>query len=335
MLKSVFIKKSFMLFLFLVYTLTIFSIELIHNYYGDYKEVVRIVFVLRTQVHHTTLMDTDNKKIEIKISETRINPSLFKLNFESTSLLDDIIYETIGRDLTITINTNFVYYAECFTLVENVYKIVIDVFRQKEPTTMEQARDYVTFYRTVGYHDRANALQRRINNKEFITHIYQQQPNYAQPTSTPPPISVQIEKQADFGFSNDDLFNYTKPNINSLPVFMITWINDAFRIYDLFKEIRIILDKAENTLLLYDSQKTIDIGFLETMSISHNSLSDAHIKINEIKLAFQNLLNNKNFTPNEPTSYTEKMINHVLQATDMYRIKVTNIQNEYARRINR
>ena len=343
-LLSILSKKLLVFICLLMFVKPIFSRELIHNYYGDYKEVVRIVFVLRTQVHYTTMMDTDNKLLTISLSETRQNPSLFKLDFGSSPLLSGIEYEAIGSDLKISISTNIVYYAECFSLVEDVYKVVVDIYRQKEPTTIEQAREYINFYRKVGYHDRANALQRRINNNDFYNPITTQfpTPTPQRPTPTPqpptptpqPPTPTPQPPTPTPQFQNDP-FGYVRPNLSGLSIDIQNWIIEAFRLYDIFKELRIIIENAERTLMQYDSSPTIDISFLETMSISHNSLSDAQIKIHEIRLHFINLINSKGSSSNQAIDYTERMINHILSILDSYRIRATDLQAEYARRINR
>ena len=339
--------KKLLLFICLIYfAKSIFSTELIHNYYGNYKEVVRIVFVLRAQAHYTTLMDTDNKLLTINLSETKLNPSIFKLDFASSPLLQDINYEPIGNDLKISISTNIVYYAECFSLIEDVYKIVIDIYRQKEPTTIEQAKDYIIFYRKVGYHDRANALQRRINNNDFYDQITntlittppppppQQQRTNTSSTPTTPNSQLPTPNSQLPTYTSDP-FGYTRPNLNNLSLEIQNWIIEAFRIYDIFKELRTIIENAERTLRQYDASPTIDISFLETMIISHNSLTDAQIKIHEIRLHFLNLLNTKSPSSTQAIEYTERMINHILNVLDSYRIRVTDLQTEYARRINR
>ncbi|MCL1827285.1 MAG: hypothetical protein FWG20_04500 [Candidatus Cloacimonetes bacterium] len=354
-------KRLFLFLCVMVFAVTIFSNELIHNYYGDFHDVVRVVFVFRTQIHHNAMMDTDNKQIVLNFTGTKLNDSLFKLSFDDQWMFDDIRYEQEGNDLKVTMNMNVVYFAQCFTLTENVYKVVVDVYRQKEPTTVDQAKNYITFYRTVGYLSKANALQRRVNNNDFIVPITATQSTSSVPTTpaeipTPPPppptrndppsppptqtsqnVTPQMPQQtySDASFRSENLFAYIKPNTTNLTISQVNWINEAFRYYDIFKEIRLIIENAESTLRLYDSQKTIDISFLEKMSLAHNSFSDAQIKLNEIKLTFSNLLNNKNFTSTDAIIYTDRMMNHVLSVAESYRLKIIELQTEYSKRINR
>ena len=330
-------KKCFISICFLFMTLKLSSSELIHAYWGNYVEIVRIVFVLPTGVHYSTLMDTDNRVIHIQVNDTRLSSSILPIDFSTTPLIDRVSFEPSGRDLRISIFTNVVYYAESFFLREETFKIVVDVYRQREPSTLEQAHEYLNFYTTVGFHDRAARLQRRIQNNEFPSSVARTD------TPSPPPIIQEsttttqqqrtIEPLETPSALRDDVLMYMKPDVSMLNINLQNWVNEAFRVYEIFVALHIDLEQAERTLELYDSQRIIDISFIETMSLSANFLSDANIRINEIRLQFQNLLSRIPQSNEAPIRYTGDMIQHVLGVLDSYQSRVLYLQSEFERRV--
>ena len=334
-------KKSILIACFILFQLKLYSTQLIHAYFGDYREIVRLVFVLSTETHYSTFMDTDNRAIHIHINETRLSPSILPMDFSSTALIDRVEYEQVGRDLRATIFTNVVYYAEAFFHIDSHFKIVIDVYRQREPATLEQAMDYLHFFLTVGFLDRARALQRRIDNNDFLQPIAITRevatPRVELPPPPPPlPPTPPVEMPRDAVIPTpENPLLYLKPDITFLTHAQQIWITEAFRIYDIFREIHNIIEQAERNLQLYDAQRTVDISFVETMSMSFNSLADANVKINEVRLQFGNLIERRTMTTHAAIVYTETMIGHIMRILSSYQVRVVNLQNEYNRRINR
>ena|GEM_PF-2558347 len=333
------VKRTIILICVLLFLTNISAIELIHSYWGDYVEIVRIVLVQKEPVHYNTMMDTDNRVIRVMISQSSINNSLLPIDFSNTPLISHITYEPVGRDIRVSIFTNVVFFAESFFLVEENFKIVLDVYRQREPSTLEQAMEYLNFYRTVGFLDRANALQRRINNNDFVTPIpfalngfesMNSNQQYSSSAHTPPAVLV-----ADLPdtFLNENLLLYMRPDSTNLGSNIQSWINMSFRVYDIFTNFHISLEQVERTLILYDSKKVIDITFIDSMSTSSNILSDANIRINEIRLQFQNALNSRPPSNDAPVRYTYEMIQHVLSILDAYHHRVQHLQREFVARV--
>ena len=342
-------KKITILICLLVFSVQLFCSQLIHAYFGDYREVVRVVFVFPRDVHYSTLMDTDNRNILIHVSATALSPSLLNVDFSSTELISHVTFEPQGRDLRIALFTNVVFYAETFLHRDDTFKIVVDVFRQREPRTLDQAHAVLNFYETVGYHERARALRRRINNNEFPSHavaVHQQERPVVvtRPVEPPPVVTRRVEPSPPVPISgastvttgaHENPLQYIKPDISFLNSAQQSWITEAFRVYDMFRHIHQMLEQAERVLRLYDAQTVVDISFVESMSQSHNSLSSANIQLNEIRLQFHNLRDQRNVAPHTAVAYTERMINHILGVLNAYQSRTTNLQIEYNRRINR
>jgi len=334
-------KNVLLLSIFVLFTISLSARELLHAYYGNYKEVMRVVFVLRSEVHYNTLLDTDNRNINIFINDAVLSPGFVDMDFSYNPLIKDITVEREGKGLRININTHIVYYAETFLYRERQgdrpFKIVVDIYRQKEPSTIEQAREYIIFYETVGYLDRANALRRRINRNDFYT-TPAPYTDYVAPTPTlpPPPVFTQQgPRPHDPNLFLDNPLQYLKPDDTFLNDLQRNWVIEAFRLYDLFKHIHYTIEQAERTLRLYDTQSIVNISFIDSMSKSYNSLSSVNITINEIRLQFTNLLQREYFETTPAIDYTRAMIHHVLNTMDSYQQRATSVQEEYDKRINR
>ena len=338
--------KRIMLLIIAILILTkLFSSQLVHSYYGDYHDIVRIVFVFNYEPFYNTLMDTDNKSMYISVSETKINPSILALNFSGNSLIREVNTEQLNDDVKITILTNVIYYAETFYLIDNQFKIVVDIFRKKEPENLNMANNYVNFFRTVGYHDRANSLQMRINNNEFSDTGYYEK-KVLEPVPAPLESSHIIPVQIS---SNDNEINsihavsyeipkdpllYIKPDVTRLDNEQSSFINSSFEAYNLFKNIDDLLNKAEASLTAYDKAKTVDISFIETMSRQFNALSDLNIQLNQIRLEL-NSLNQRRVNQNDSAiKYTQSMINHLSTLIPDYHIRIYKLQNEYRNRLS-
>jgi hypothetical protein len=292
-------------------------------------------------------MDTDNRTIMINVPGAALSSTKLPLAFEGNSIIDDIRFDRVGNDVHIAILTHIVYYAETFNLREGdglqVYKVVVDIYRQREPSTVEQARNYITFYETVRYFDRAAALRRRWNLHDFrvtpptaTIPILSPTPIVTPPPPPPPPPPmIPVTPLPDYNLMLDNPLQYLKPDVTMLSDVQRNWINEAFSIYDLFKNIHNIIEQAERTLRLYDTQRTVNISFVDSMSRSYNSLSHVNIQINELRLQFNNILHRRTFPSNSQVEYTTTMIHHVLRTMDSYQNTVNGLQIEYDSRINR
>ena len=325
-------KRICLLVMLMITFLTLSAREVIHTYWGNYVEIVRVVLVVRSEVHYNTLMDTDNKVIHVHLNDTRLNAQILPIDFSSTPLISHISFDTVGRDLRISLHTEVVFYAESFFLQEENFKIVLDVYRKREPATLAEALEYLNFYISVGFLDRAARLQFRIDNGEFNNPLPRTTVDIPIPATPQPPIP--FFENIDFsGFQHSNVLLYMKPDVTRLSRNLQNWINEAFRVYDIFINMNTSLDLVERTLNLYDVTNISDITFVEAMSMSNNILSDANIRINEIRLQLSNSWNRKPSSNVVAAKYTEEMIQHVLSTLNAYHDRVSNLQTEYERRI--
>jgi len=320
----------------------VYANQLIHSYYGDYHDVVRIVFVIDEEPFYNTLMDTDNKTIYINISETKLDQHILPLDFTEYSLVNQVKTEKLQNDIKITILTNEIYYADTFYLNENQFKIVIDIYKAKDPQNLEMANNYVYFFQSVGFLDRANELQKRIDNNEFLP----QSSPVITPHKANTPIQnindpIQEKNEPNTHLVNNTLQDipkdpllYIKPDISKLNANQNLWISNAFRVYEIFKEIDDLLKKAKASLTAYDKAKTVDISFIETMSSLFNNMSDSSIRLNQIKLELNSLSQNSIVSDNSAIIYTKQMINDITKIIPDYIKKVESLQSEYRNRIS-
>ena len=339
------------------------SRELLHYYHGDYNEIVRIVFVFRTTVQYNTMFDTDNRVIILNVNNARLNAGILRQKFEPQQLIDEISFDVVGNNIRVTIRTNVTYFAETFVHRErrpenDVFKIVIDVYRQRQPGTLAQAQQYLEFFDTVGFTDRATALRRRINSGAFggsgttgiasntgmpgtthpdVSRTVLTAPTPSQPitpfTPTTPPAA--LPPMPDQRFLSNDPLQYIRPDDMLLNDMQRNWVNEAFIVYNNFVNIYRVIDEAERTLRLYEEQRTVNVTFINSMSQTYNSLSASNIQINEIKLQFMNLNQRRNFQSNQTVEYTATMIAHVTRMLDSLQGVVNRLQMEFDVRINR
>lgn len=335
--------KRLILCVFLCFVcIKIYAAQLIHNYYGDFKEVVRIVFVLNNEVFYNTLMDTDNKALYISISDAQINPSLLTMNFDDQPLIDNVFIEKIGNDIKISILTSVVYYAESFFLIDSHFKIVLDIFRQREPSDLDSAKEYLKFFQTVGYRDRAAELQRRINRNDFIVPVNEDlmQSEEILPKTVESQVLRQEEKMPVIKETETpanrlaDPLLYIRPDLSTSDKIQSEWINRAFSNYTIFKEIDDILKRSEATIIAYDNARTVEISFIEAMSRQYNSLSELNIRLNEVRLNLNTLIQRPVVNKNNAVNYTETMIRHILNVLPDYQTRIINVQQEYRKRLN-
>ena len=350
--------KNLIVFLcFVIIISNLSARELMHYYHGDYNEVVRLVFVFRTNVQYNTMFDTDNRVINLTVNNASLNAGILRQKFEPQQLIDEINFEVSGNNIRITIRTNVTYFAETFVHRErrpenDVFKIVIDVYRQRQPGTMAQAQQYLTFYDTVGFTDRATALRRRINSGAFggtgsntitgtthpdVTPTVLTAPQPTQPVTPfiPPAQTTSIPPMPDQRFLSNDPLLYIKPDDIHLNDVQRNWVNEAFQVYNNFVNIYRVIDEAEKTLRLYEEQRTVNVTFINSMSQTYNSLSAANIQINEIRLHFMNLNQRRNFQSNPTIEYTATMVAHVTRMLDTLQGVVNRLQMEFDVRINR
>jgi hypothetical protein len=234
-------------------------------------------------------------------------------------------YTRLGNNLNIAIYTGIVFFAEIFDLRYPNFRLVVDIYRQREPLHIEAARDYLFFFRSVGFTDRANEMQARIDRGEF-----------------PPAPTIAIREARpsviipDHALINPfiDIQVFEKPDISDLDPTSQTWITQAFYTYDIFVEFYELLVRAEQTLRYYETKRVIDLHFIEIISANLNFLNEANIRLNEIRLRFRNTVANRIDTSQHPIVLTNSMINHITGVLDDLEMRIRYLQMQYNLRIS-
>jgi len=145
--------KKIIFFCILIFASTLFSAQLKRYYYKDYGYITRIVFVFdKKPVWH--LQKKDNKIIliaEKSYPSSRINKKIFNKN----RVIKEITFEQSEENIQINTSVSTGYYEKHFSLFDNGYKIVLDIFKSSKATTAEMHKSYAYFYKSIGLNKKA------------------------------------------------------------------------------------------------------------------------------------------------------------------------------------
>lgn len=303
-------------FLLVVLTLIAFTYlnaaKVIHSYYKDYPDVSRFVFVLDQKAWFKTVMDIDTPMIAIELQNSSQQKSMLPLIVDANNpIISTIDYNQQKNNLIIKLNCKKSYYAECFYISGEQFKIVLDVYPAEEPETAIMAKNYLDFFEAVGFTDKALRMKKLIDKNEFKTSV---------PT---PEASNKIEKKniPDIPPTQNlnDILAYKKPQLETNhPAYL--WNNEAFDILDeLIFVIRKKLPESRYIIQQYKNAPNVEISFLEQMSNDYNLLNTYPVKLNTMKVRAEDLLNTSPEAQN--TDYTKQMLRKLI-------ITVPNLQNE-------
>lgn len=289
------VKKCLALFPLILILSSLYSNQLIHFYFKDYHEVTRLVFVFDQSVFYNVKMDTDSKLINIELTNCQKNLSMLPVLInQDNPLIENIFINQTKKNTNIQIRTKTNYYGESFQTHYDRFKLVIDVYRQEEPTSLSQAQKFLEFYETVAYTDKAIALKKRILNKDFgensdlnqNTNIQSQNSETA--NNTTPNPALQPDK-TDLQLA-EEFLNLTAPILNPKQL-NYNWIKTAYDIHAELKQmLKTELNSARIDLASYKKADKVDIHFLEVLSQQHNLIAKFPIKLNEIKVKTQDQL---------------------------------------------
>jgi len=124
-------------------------------YYKDYGYVDRLVFVFSVKPKYRVL--EDKKQIQIELTNTLKSVSIVEKEsfLEKNIIIKSIRFLTNKKNILVLIDTRSEYYLKKTVFVEGGYKIVLDIFKSKEATTIKMHKSYASFYSTVGYRKKA------------------------------------------------------------------------------------------------------------------------------------------------------------------------------------
>ncbi len=328
------LKKTLIVLLFVIAVYSLSAQQLMHFYYKDYKEITRLVFVLDNSVFFKVNMDTDNRFIEVELSNCKRLASMLPPNINlDNQLIEKISIMPNGRDLNIRINTKRTFYGEMFTVKNETFKLVFDIYTQEEPSCLESAQTYLDFYEKVSLFNRANALKKRIKKNEFKPGLTQQayfsneEADKPVPQKEPEPLIPKITQ------SNDLFKLMTPPMSTSHPNYQ--WVKDSFEI---LKELRKIMvedyEQARLTLNQYREANKVDVTFLEKLSTEHNLIARHPLTLNSVKIRAEKQLSSTPKEKNAEVRYTINMLNTLSASLPEFQKNMQNLIDEYQKTLN-
>lgn len=316
-------KKGILLFILVLVFNALISAQLEQFYYRDYQEITRMVFVFDKPVYYNVNMDTDKKYIEIKLSDCISSKTLppFEINADNI-LIQNLFFQSMKRDLNIRINTKITYFGETFTLRQEKFKLVVDVYKQEYPDSKETAEIFLNFYDTVSFFNRAKALRSKYADFAPKAQVAVINEAPAEVIVNPPVETVQVN-------NNDNLFTYNMPSVSeNHPAY--SWIRQAFRLRDeLNTSIARPLNDADQIITEYQNSAKVEIPFLEKMSEHHNLLSKLLIQCNTLKFKCDEMIKNAPSKKDKDIEYTLSMLRLMSAKIPEYQKQVEYTVNKY------
>lgn len=184
--------------LFLIFFLTIYMVlsanVLLRFYHSNHGSVERLVFEFSDYPRYRIREDIFD--VNLSFLDCGINPDVMTQDFEEQNVITRATFVKTDTFIGVLLNTFEGYGIEHFIIdSENGFKLVVDVFRYKDPPTVSMALNYAEFYQKVGYNDKAlkyrnlaEKLRNKISNMQNI-----QQKAEVEKTSETPQV---IEKEA-------------------------------------------------------------------------------------------------------------------------------------------
>ncbi len=291
------IKKIALLCLLIIASQTLAAVKIIHSYYKDYDDIIRIVFVLDQKTYYKTMMDVDNHQINLELQNTTKLKNMLPLKISSENkLIENVQFKQNKKEILINISCKSSYYAESFYLSGDRFKIVVDIYKNEIPENNEMVNNYLIFYEIVGFYDKAERLKRFIEKNPFKN----------QESSIKTTVIKQNVDNIPLVQDIQDLLAFKKPFLESDHL-AYDWNNEAFELFDEIVQIfQKKLPESRFIIQQYKNSPQVDIAFLEQMSFDYNQLNTYPIKLNTIKVRTESLLNN---TPQaQNVDYTSQML---------------------------
>lgn len=171
-------KKLFFSSLFIFITFLNATV-LIDYYHKDYLIADRSVFVFDEKPQYT--LSKENSKILLKMINTQKDIDIENQKFSDGKVISDIDYLVSGTQLSATINLfksnfdnpqieKFGYYEN-----KNIYKVVVDIIGQSNPTTASQAKDLANFYKFTGREKKAKSILVNFEKKSKAVQVSKNQ----------------------------------------------------------------------------------------------------------------------------------------------------------------
>ncbi|PID28764.1 MAG: hypothetical protein CSB55_03175 [Candidatus Cloacimonadota bacterium] len=131
-------------------------------YHGDFGEVNRTVLVFDSKPNYKTIQQSENKKIIVRIKDCKRGNSVQQNTSFPGKVLKSLSLQKVAEDLSVHINTEKKYYLKTSYLTGKKYKLVLDIFNNKNPETLNEHLSYAKFYYTVGFLNKALKEYRKI-----------------------------------------------------------------------------------------------------------------------------------------------------------------------------
>ncbi|KQC07376.1 MAG: hypothetical protein APR54_01045 [Candidatus Cloacimonas sp. SDB] len=157
--------KKIVLLLLLIFNLYILnSLQLNKFYHKNYGIADRTVFVFDSNLSYS--IEKSDDVIKIIVKESSLHNSIKDLPLKDNPVLSCYAFSKFKNDLVISIHLNRKqsdnrdYGVEDFVLKDKTFKLVIDIFKYKEPLNRDEISSFIEFYNLVQLKEKANRYQK-------------------------------------------------------------------------------------------------------------------------------------------------------------------------------
>ncbi|MCF7919551.1 MAG: hypothetical protein K9N06_06535 [Candidatus Cloacimonetes bacterium] len=152
-------KKKLIILVFLAFSASMCANMLLNFYHANHGPVERLVFVFNEYPRYR--LRDDILDVNLSFLDCRRNPSIQTEVFEKKDVVSRITFVETDAFIGVLISSYDGYGLDHFILnTEDGYKLVMDVFRYREPPTATMARDYADFYDKVGLAEKSAHFNR-------------------------------------------------------------------------------------------------------------------------------------------------------------------------------
>ncbi len=170
-------KRNMLIYMVLTLTVTANLLQaqeqLKEIYHNDYGVINRTVLLLTDLPEYNISEVRSLRKIEVSLSGTVKDPSFPAIrSLTGSKVLQQISVEEKDGDTRVIISTRTPYYLEYFYLPDSDnYRLVFDIYNKRYPESIEDKEDFVSFYESVGYSSRKEALANVFDQSYPADHI--------------------------------------------------------------------------------------------------------------------------------------------------------------------
>jgi hypothetical protein len=165
--------KKTLFLLILIFNLLILNASQLNKFYHkNYGIADRTVFVFNSNPSYSIEKSDDVVKIIVK--ESSLHNSIKDLPVKNNPVLSCYAFSKFKNDLVISIHLNRKqtdnrdYGVEDFVLKDKTFKLVIDIFKYKEPLTRDEISSFIEFYNLVQLKEKATRYQKLLTDFEEL-----------------------------------------------------------------------------------------------------------------------------------------------------------------------